>query len=167
MKNRKRIFKIVGMSSLTFILGVMAIIIVLFFLVNYLLQIQMPERLRYVKDYTDFVLEMEPVSNCTNEYQYLFQHDGVIYSGICVSNVLVKYGTTKAPLSYVLEHNYLTLKELRRKLPKLKEDDETVYYEYRRSDEINENYRVTIAPRVFQNVSLQEVTFEPFVEMKN
>lgn len=163
MKNRKRIFKIVGMSSLTFILGVMAIIVVLFFLVQYLFQIQMPERLKYVKDYTDFVLEVEQIPNCTNDYQQLFQLDDVVYSGICISNVFIKYGKTKAPLSYVLEQKYIGLKELTKKFQKVNEvENGPVYYEYRRSGEENENYRVTITSKEYQTTLLKEVTFEPF-----
>ncbi|MCI8575228.1 MAG: hypothetical protein HFI09_02030 [Bacilli bacterium] len=163
MKNRKRIFKIVGMSSLTFILGLMAIAVVLFFLVSYLFQIQVPERLKYVKDYTDFVLEIEPVANCVDDYQKLFQYDGVVYGGICVSNVFVKYGNTKAPLSFILEQKYIGLKELKRKFQRIQGDDgDIIYYEYRQSENERENYRVTIQPKQYQNVFLQEVTFELF-----
>ena len=75
MKKHRRGIKIFLGSVLTIILGIMAIAVVLFFLGTYLFKIQVPERLRYVKDYNDFVLEISPVSNCSNQVISLFQYE--------------------------------------------------------------------------------------------
>ena len=74
MKQHRRILKVILGSFFTLLLGAMMIAVVLFFLGSYLFRIQMPERLRYVKDYTDFVLEVEPVNNCKNQIYSLFQY---------------------------------------------------------------------------------------------
>lgn len=167
MKKHRRGLKIFFHSFLTIILGMMAISVVVFFLGSYLFQIQMPERLRYVKDYNDFVLEIDPIGSCSNEYKVLFQYDHVIYSGVCIQNVFVKYGTTKAPLEFVLNQKYIGLKEITKKLQKIDVTEEGImHYEYRRSDEKNGNYLVTISPKDYQNIQLQEVTFEVYPEKK-
>lgn len=164
MKN-KRIIKMVGGSILTILFGIMAICVVLFFLGSYLFKIQVTERLRYIKDYTDFTLKVEPKMNCTNEMIPLFQIDDVVYQGICIENITIRYGRTEAPLKLVLEEKYLGLKELTKKFQKINtESKEIEYYEYRRSEEKNENYRVTVMTHPYQNISLKEVTFEVFKE---
>lgn len=168
MKQHRRILKVILGSFFTLLLGAMMIAVVLFFLGSYLFRIQMPERLRYVKDYTDFVLEVEPVNNCKNQIYSLFQYENDIYTGICVSNVFVKYGNTKAPLEYVLNQNYISLKDLKKKLYRTNDKTELEeYYEYRRSGNELENYRVTIIPKNYQSGTIQEISFEKYLESKN
>lgn len=165
MEKRKRGLKMFLGSILTIVLGFMAIAVVVFFLGTYLFKIQVPERLRYVKDYSDFVLEISPVSNCSNQVISLFQYEDVIYNGICIDQVFIKYGTTKAPLEFVLNEKYIGLKDLTKKFQKIDVTDQGVaHYEYRRSEEENGNYFVTILSKDYQNVKMQEVTFEIYQE---
>ena len=168
MKKHRRGIKIFLGSVLTIILGIMAIAVVLFFLGTYLFKIQVPERLRYVKDYNDFVLEISPVSNCSNQVISLFQYEDVIYNGICIDQVFIKYGTTKAPLEFVLNQKYIGFKELTKKLTKVEVTDQgVIHYEYRRSEEENGNYFVTVSSKDYQNVKLKEVTFEIYQEKES
>lgn len=165
MEKRKRGLKMFLGSISTIVLGMMAIAVVVFFLGTYLFKIQVPERLRYIKDYNDFVLEISPVSNCSNQVISLFQYEDVVYNGICIDQVFVKYGTTKAPLEFVLNQKYIGLKELTKKFQKIDVTDQGVaHYEYRRSEEENENYFVTILSKDYQNVKTKEVTFEIYRE---
>ena len=158
---RKRVIKMVSGSLLTILIGVMSICVVLFFLGSYLFEIQVSERLRYVKDYNDFVLMVEPMENCSNEMVSLFQVDDVIFQGVCIQDIKIRYGRTEAPLKIVLERKYIGLKELEKKFQKVNtENQDMKYYENRRSEEKNGNYRVTVANRYYQNVTLKEVTFE-------
>lgn len=140
-------------------LGMVAILILL---VHHLFQIQVPERLRYIKDYEDFTLSVAEVPGCNNEVYSLFQYEDQIYNGVCIWNVYANYGTVKAPLKLVLEENYITLADIRKKLGKIDEKDQT-HFEYRRGEKENENYLVTISPKNYQNTSFTEVTFEKYV----
>ena len=94
----------------------MMIGIVIVFLINHLLRIQVPERLAYIKDYQDFTLSVIEVEDCTNEVYSFFQKDNVIYNGVCIRDVYVNYGKTQAPLKLVLDEKYITLKDIQKKL---------------------------------------------------
>lgn len=146
---------------------ILGIGVVFLFLIHHLFAIQIPERLRYIKDYQEFTLSVDTVPGCTDEIYPLFQYENQIYNGICVWNVSVNYGTVKAPLKMVLEEKYIELKDVLKKMGQLQVDPQSdflVQYEYRRSDLSNENYRVTVLQNPYQNVELTQVTFEPFLE---
>lgn len=67
----------------------------------------------------------------------------------------------------VLENKYITLKDIKKKLSHINLEEEKIsYYEYRRSKQENENYRVTITPKEYQNLKMTEVTFEKYTEKK-
>ncbi|MCI8394657.1 MAG: hypothetical protein HFH86_04180 [Bacilli bacterium] len=139
--------------------GLMMIGIVIVFLINHLLRIQVPERLAYIKDYQDFTLSVIEVEDCTNEVYSFFQKDNVIYNGVCIRDVYVNYGKTQAPLKLVLDEKYITLKDIQKKLSQVYQDD-PIHYQYIRSDKENENYLVTIQEKRYQTFELTEVTFE-------
>lgn len=152
-------------------LSILASIFVLIFtvilLINHLFSIQVPERLRYIKDYKDFTLSVVPVKDCEQKIYPLFQLNDTIYNGICIKEVFVNYGRVKAPLQMVLENKYITLKDIKKKLSHINLEEEKIsYYEYRRSKQENENYRVTITPKEYQNLKMTEVTFEKYTEKK-
>jgi len=164
-KRKKHFFK----TKFSFIAGILmsflTIFVLLVFLGNHLLQIQVPERLRYIKDYKDFTLVVDEILDCDNQVIPLMQRDDVIFNGICIRNIFVKYGRTKAPLKLVLDEGYITLQDITKKMNHVVDTEEKVsYYEYRRSNEENGNYRVTISPRNYQGNTLTEVTFERYVE---
>ena len=154
------------------------VFIVLYFLTRHLYSIQIPERLRYVKDYQEFVLTLDVIPDCQNQIIPIFQKDDVVYLGKCVREVYVNYGKTKAPLQMVLNEEYINLTDIRKKLNKKetftikpefeneigKKYDEMVYYEYRRSDKKEGNYLVTIVDKNYQTGKLTEVTFEPYLD---
>jgi len=143
--------------------SLIAIFLCFVFLVDHLLEIQIPERLRYIKDYTDFVLTIEEIPDCTNQLVSLFQYENEIYNGLCVKQVYVNYGKVKAPLSMVLEKEYITFADIRKKLSNLdKEAEEVFHYEYRRSEQAEGNYRVTVSTKDYQKAKITEITFEPF-----
>lgn len=147
--------------KISIILLILSIGVSIIFLGYHLLQIQVPERLRYIKDYKDFTLSVVPVSGCTDKVYPLFQLDNTIYNGMCIRQVYVNYGTTKAPLQMVLESNYIEWKDIQKKLSSIDEErDKTEHYEYRRSEEENGNYRVTVSPKEYQNTQMTEITFE-------
>ncbi len=147
------------------ICSLLAIFLCVVFLMNHLLQIQIPERLRYIKDYQDFTITIDKVSDCTNQIYNLFQLENEIYNGLCIKNVNVNYGSVKAPLELVLKEKYITWKDIQKKLSNIsKENSKTSHYEYRRSEEENGNYRVTVAPKEYQNTTINEITFEEFKE---
>lgn len=162
-------------------LGILACILIglmiLYFLTKHLYSIQTPERLRYVKDYQEFTLSVDVVPDCTNQMFSLFQYQNVVYQGVCVREVYVNYGRTKAPLQMVLESEYITLLDITKKLNKKqtfviqpeyqmeqKQLDEMVWYEYRRSEKEEGNYLVTVLSKHLQNGKIIEVTFEPFLD---
>lgn len=153
-------FGILGSMLAIFVCGV--------FLVNHLLEIQTPERLRYVKDYQDFTLTILEAENCSNQIIPLFQLENEIYNGICVQEVYVNYGKVKAPLQMVLENNYINLQDIKKKMSNISDPAEQIsHYEYRRSESAVGNYRVTITPKNYQNVVLTEVTFEKFYDKES
>lgn len=163
---KKKHFKKAKRAVLMSILGsFLGIFVIAFFCINHLFQIQTPERLKYIKDYTDFTLSVAEMPGCENELYTIYQREGEIYNGICIYNVYVNYGTVKAPLEMVLKENYITLKDIKSKLGKIEEEGkEQIHYEYRRSDEKDGNYHVTIVPKNYQHLEMTEITFEPYKE---
>lgn len=167
-KKKRSHIKRTKMSLYFFVIGcILGVGICFVFLMHHLYAIQTPERLRYIKDYQEFTLSIDTVPGCTNEIYPLFQYEDQIYNGICVWKVSVNYGTVKAPLKMVLEEKYIELKDVLKKMGQLeleKQNDTIMQYEYRRSDKINENYRVTVLKNPYQNIELTQITFEPFQE---
>ncbi len=166
---KKSWFRIFLKIIFLFFMGVCLLFLSFLFLGSHLLRIQVPERLRYIKDYQDFKLEVKEKPNCTNEIIFLFQQDDVLYEGLCIDEVYVLYGKTKAPLQLVLENHYLTLQDILKKLSVVLLDDNHEvtnprYYEYHRSDVENQNYQVTLYEKEYQQANVTEVTFEVFYE---
>lgn len=160
--NIKKMKKGAVFSIIGSLLAVVACGILLF---DHLLKIQVPERLRYIKDYKDFTLSVKEVNDCENQVYSLFQYEDTIYNGICIREVTVNYGSVKASLEYILKSGYIELEDIQKKLSNVDEGAENpIYFEYRRSESKDENYRVTITPKVYQNVSMREVTFERYLE---
>jgi len=166
MVKRKSSFRRARIEMFFGVLGSMlAIFVCGVFLFHHLLEIQIPERLRYIKDYQDFILTIEEKENCSNQIIPLFQLGDEIYNGVCIREVYVNYGKVKAPLKMVLENNYITLQDIKKKMSNVSETNKEIsHYEYRRSDFPEGNYRLTITPKEYQNTILTEVTFEKFYE---
>ncbi len=147
-----------------FFLGILLLFLCVYFLGNHLLQIQVFERLRYIKDYQEFHLVIEKKENCENEILSLFTDQDTVYEGVCISNVFVRYGSTKAPLQMVLNAKYITLSEILKKLTvvpvEMKEDRNLQYYAYTRSEKEEENYLVTVADVAYQTIKNRRVVFE-------
>ena len=147
------------------IASLLSVFVCVIFLGHHLLEIQIPERLRYIKDYTDFTLTVEEMPNCTNQITHLFQYKNEVYNGLCVKQVYVNYGRVKAPLEMVLNEEYINLNNIKKKLSSIdSESKQEFHYEYRRSETPEGNYRVTITNKDYQNSSVVEVMFEPFWE---
>lgn len=166
MAKRKSGFRKARVGMLFGILcSFMAIFVCGVFLFHHLLEIQTPERLRYIKDYQDFTLTILEESDCDNQIISLFQLGDEIYNGVCIREVYVNYGRVKAPLKMVLENQYITLEDIKKKLSNVSLEEEQIsHYEYRRSDLPEGNYRVTIGPKTYQNTTLTEITFEKYYE---
>lgn len=162
IQNIKKTKRGVWLSILGSLFAIITCMILLF---EHLLQIQVPERLRYVKDYNDFTLSVTEVKDCSNQIFPLFQYEDTIYNGICIRDVTVNYGSVKASLEYILKTGYIDFQDIQEKLGDANEKVEHVeYYEYRRSEKEHENYRVTITPKHYQNVVMREVTFERYIK---
>lgn len=174
LKKLRKIFRKTRISLLLGVFGgLLGIGACIVFLIFHLMSIQVPERLRYIRDYQDFTLSVAEIPDCTDEFVSLFQYKNEIYNGICIREVYVNYGRVKAPLQMVLENEYIKLDDIKKKLGVIQKDiseeviNPTLYYEYRRSEEEDGNYLVTISPREYHNSNFTEITFEKYKEFSS